>query len=177
MQMTGLTLPTYGTAYIDGMDLRKDMNAIHANIGVCPQHEYDTVITTHAQVSSPAYSCLKDIFSAVWCQLKPVNCVCSLLWETLTGREHLMFYGRMKNLTGFGLIKVDCNAYYFSLFAQLIIEFIFNWSWSLIQAVEESLKSVNLFHSGFGDKPVSMYSGGMKRRLSVAIALIGSPKV
>ncbi|KAF8697367.1 hypothetical protein HU200_035960 [Digitaria exilis] len=47
----------------------------------------------------------------------------------------------------------------------------------LIQAVEESLKSVNLFHSGFGDKSVKQYSGGMRRRLSVAIALIGNPKV
>ncbi|TVU06176.1 hypothetical protein EJB05_49375, partial [Eragrostis curvula] len=109
--MTGLVTPTYGTAYIHGMNLRKDMNEIYANIGVCPQHD--------------------------------------LLWETLTGREHLMFYGRMKNLTGAALTK----------------------------AVEESLKNVNLFHSGFGDKSVSKYSGGMKRRLSVAIALIGNPKV
>ncbi|KAF8697365.1 hypothetical protein HU200_035958 [Digitaria exilis] len=109
--MTGLVRPTYGTAYIDGMDLRNDMGEIYPSIGVCPQHD--------------------------------------LLWETLTGREHLMFYGRMKNLTGAALTK----------------------------AVEESLKSVNLFHSGFGDKSVSKYSGGMKRRLSVAIALIGNPKV
>ncbi|CAO2206632.1 unnamed protein product [Urochloa humidicola] len=109
--MIGLLKPTYGTAYIHGMDLRTDMNEIYANIGVCPQHD--------------------------------------LLWETLTGREHLMFYGRMKNLTGP----------------------------ALTQAVEESLKSVNLFHGGFGDKSVSKYSGGMKRRLSVAIALIGNPKV
>ncbi|KAL5220705.1 hypothetical protein ABZP36_025418 [Zizania latifolia] len=109
--MIGLVSPTCGTAYIHGMDLRRDMNEIYANIGVCPQHD--------------------------------------LLWETLTGREHLMFYGRMKNLTGADLMK----------------------------AVDESLKSVNLFHSGFGDKSVSKYSGGMKRRLSVAIALIGNPKV
>ncbi|XP_044962701.1 ABC transporter A family member 8-like [Hordeum vulgare subsp. vulgare] len=109
--MIGLVAPTYGTAYIHGMDLRKDMNEIYENIGVCPQHD--------------------------------------LLWETLTGREHLLFYGRMKNFTGAALMK----------------------------AVEESLKSVNLFHCGFGDKSVSKYSGGMKRRLSVAIALIGNPKV
>ncbi|EEE68637.1 hypothetical protein OsJ_27207 [Oryza sativa Japonica Group] len=109
--MIGLVAPTYGTAYIHGMDLRRDMNEIYANIGVCPQHD--------------------------------------LLWETLTGREHLMFYGRLKNLTGAALLK----------------------------AVNESLKSVNLFHSGFGDKSVNKYSGGMKRRLSVAIALIGNPKV
>ncbi|CAM0946664.1 unnamed protein product [Alopecurus aequalis] len=109
--MIGLVAPTYGTAYIHGMDLRKDMNEIYENIGVCPQHD--------------------------------------LLWETLTGREHLLFYGRMKNLTGSALMK----------------------------AVEESLKSVNLLHSGFADKSVNKYSGGMKRRLSVAIALIGDPKV
>ncbi|PIN20632.1 Lipid exporter ABCA1 [Handroanthus impetiginosus] len=72
-----------------------------------------------------------------------------LLWETLTGREHLLFYGRLKNLKG------D----------------------SLTQAVEESLKSVNLFHGGVADKQAGKYSGGMKRRLSVAISLIGDPKV
>lgn len=73
----------------------------------------------------------------------------NLLWETLTGREHLMFYGRLKNLRGA----------------------------ALSQAVEESLKSVKLFHGGVGDKPAGKYSGGMKRRLSVAISLIGDPKV
>ncbi|CAM8881361.1 unnamed protein product [Rhodiola kirilowii] len=72
-----------------------------------------------------------------------------LLWETLTGREHLLFYGRLKNLKGA----------------------------ALEQAVEESLKSVNLFHGGVGDKQAGKYSGGMKRRLSVAISLIGDPKV
>lgn len=72
-----------------------------------------------------------------------------LLWESLTGREHLLFYGRLKNLKG------D----------------------ALKQAVEESLKSVNLFHGGVGDKISGKYSGGMKRRLSVAISLIGDPKV
>lgn len=72
-----------------------------------------------------------------------------LLWETLTGREHLLFYGRLKNLKGT----------------------------SLTQSVEESLKSVNLFHGGVADKQAGKYSGGMKRRLSVAISLIGDPKV
>ncbi|CAH9092540.1 unnamed protein product [Cuscuta europaea] len=72
-----------------------------------------------------------------------------LLWETLTGREHLMFYGRLKNLKGADLKR----------------------------AVEESLKSVNLYHGGVTDKQAGKYSGGMKRRLSVAISLIGDPKV
>ncbi|EEC84433.1 hypothetical protein OsI_31047 [Oryza sativa Indica Group] len=72
-----------------------------------------------------------------------------LLWEPLTGKEHLFFYGRLKNLKGAALVK----------------------------AVEDALKSVNLFHGGVGDKQVGKYSGGMKRRLSVAISLIGDPKV
>ncbi|KAF2943718.1 hypothetical protein DAI22_02g085200 [Oryza sativa Japonica Group] len=72
-----------------------------------------------------------------------------LLWETLTGREHLLFYGRLKNLRGA----------------------------PLSQAIEKSLKSVRLFAGGIADKLVSKYSGGMKRRLSVAISLIGDPKV
>ncbi|KAF2610411.1 hypothetical protein F2Q70_00011248 [Brassica cretica] len=72
-----------------------------------------------------------------------------LLWDKLSGREHLLFYGRLKNLQGS----------------------------VLTQAVEESLRSVNLFHGGNGDKQIRRYSGGMKRRLSVAISLIGNPKV
>ncbi|MCL7026910.1 hypothetical protein MKW94_000367 [Papaver nudicaule] len=72
-----------------------------------------------------------------------------LLWECLTAREHLLFYGRLKNLKDS----------------------------ALTEAVEESLKSVNLFHGGVADKQAGTYSGGMKRRLSVAISLIGDPKV
>ncbi|KAJ9677375.1 hypothetical protein PVL29_022384 [Vitis rotundifolia] len=100
-----------GTAFVEGLDIRTDMDGIYTSMGVCPQHD--------------------------------------LLWETLTGREHLLFYGRLKNLKGA----------------------------ALTQAVEESLKSVNLFHGGVGDKQAGKYSGGMKRRLSVAISLIGDPKV
>lgn len=109
--MIGLTKPTSGTAYVDGLDIRTHMEGIYTSMGVCPQHD--------------------------------------LLWETLTGREHLLFYGRLKNLKGS----------------------------ALTQAVEESLKSVNLFNGGVADKQAGKYSGGMKRRLSVAISLIGDPKV
>ncbi|KAE8661779.1 ABC transporter A family member 4 [Hibiscus syriacus] len=109
--MIGLTKPTSGTAYVQGLDILTSMDTIYTSMGVCPQHD--------------------------------------LLWESLTGREHLLFYGRLKNLKGS----------------------------ALNQAVEDSLKSVNLFHGGIADKQAGKYSGGMKRRLSVAISLIGDPKV
>ncbi|CAI9112241.1 OLC1v1012660C1 [Oldenlandia corymbosa var. corymbosa] len=108
--LTGLTEPSSGTAFIGGLDLRTQMSAIYASMGVCPQHD--------------------------------------LLWDTLTGREHLNFYGRLKNLTGANLSK----------------------------AVNDSLAKVNLLR-GDADKLVKKYSGGMKRRLSIAISLIGDPKV
>ncbi|AQK59821.1 ABC transporter A family member 7 [Zea mays] len=73
----------------------------------------------------------------------------NLLWETLTGREHLMFYGRLKRLNGA----------------------------ALTEAAEQSMKVLKIFEGGVADTLVSQYSGGMKRRLSVAISLIGDPKV
>ena len=41
--------------------------------------------------------------------------------------------------------------------------------------MDEALHGVNLFKEG--DKQAGKFSGGMKRRLSVAISLIGSPRV
>ncbi|XP_022681997.1 ABC transporter A family member 8 [Setaria italica] len=109
--LTGFTKPTSGTAYVDGLNIRTDMNEIYTRIGVCPQFD--------------------------------------LLWETLTAREHLMFYGRLKRLNGA----------------------------ALVEAAEQSLKVLRIFEGGVADTRVSQYSGGMKRRLSVAISLIGDPKV
>ena len=71
----------------------------------------------------------------------------NLLWPTLTAREHLTFYGTLKNLT-VAALKAD---------------------------IERCLKAVNLL--GVIDQRASSFSGGMKRRLSVAIALIGDPLV
>ena len=70
-----------------------------------------------------------------------------VVWETLTPREHLTFYATLKNLYGL----------------------------ELQNAITDSLKSVNLLD--VIDSRASTFSGGMKRRLSAAISLIGKPLV
>ncbi len=109
--LCGLFEPTSGGARIDGRSILdpKDLQQIHATMGVCPQHD--------------------------------------VLWGDLTAREHLLFYGRLKGLVG----------------ANLTAE------------VEATLKDVKLTFAA--DKAAGKYSGGMKRRLSVANALVGSPRV
>eukprot|EP01112_Ceratiomyxa_fruticulosa_P002105 TRINITY_DN1223_c0_g1_i2.p1 TRINITY_DN1223_c0_g1~~TRINITY_DN1223_c0_g1_i2.p1 ORF type:complete len:847 (-),score=170.51 TRINITY_DN1223_c0_g1_i2:138-2678(-) len=69
-----------------------------------------------------------------------------VLWGELTGREHLLFFGRLKNYTGAELEKL----------------------------VNDSLEEVLLTDAQH--KQAKSYSGGMKRRLSLGISLIGSPK-
>ena len=70
-----------------------------------------------------------------------------ILWESLTGRHHIQFFGRLKGLSG------------------AVLE----------SETDTVLRSVNL--SGSGDRKAGGYSGGMKRRLSVANSLIGNPDV
>jgi len=66
------------------------------------------------------------------------------LWDSLTGRQHLLFYGRIKGVP------------------QELLE----------QAVDGLLRQLGLGHRD-ASKVTSTYSGGMKRKLSLAIALIG----
>jgi ABC-type multidrug transport system ATPase subunit len=70
-----------------------------------------------------------------------------ILWGDLSGIDHLLFYGRLKGITGP----------------------------ALKEAVNKALASVNL--TRFGRWQAKNYSGGMKRRLSVACSLIGGPAV
>lgn len=67
------------------------------------------------------------------------------LYETLTAHENMVFFGRLKNLKGEELKK----------------------------EIDKNLKLVELENTA--GKTVSKFSGGMKRRLSLAITLLGSP--
>lgn len=68
-----------------------------------------------------------------------------ILWDAMSAQEHLFFYGRVKNLYG----------------------------QELQRAVDEALDSVDLKFAR--KRQVKALSGGMKRRLSVSIAMIGNP--
>eukprot|EP01102_Stenamoeba_stenopodia_P007614 TRINITY_DN2137_c0_g1_i1.p1 TRINITY_DN2137_c0_g1~~TRINITY_DN2137_c0_g1_i1.p1 ORF type:complete len:837 (+),score=142.68 TRINITY_DN2137_c0_g1_i1:235-2745(+) len=70
-----------------------------------------------------------------------------ILWPELTAREHLEIFAELKGITGLKRETV----------------------------IDELLSNVRLLR--VGRNPVGTYSGGMKRRLSVAIASIGDPKV
>ncbi|CAM9541397.1 unnamed protein product [Ascophyllum nodosum] len=69
------------------------------------------------------------------------------LFETLTGREHLMLYATIK-----GIPKYKRQA-----------------------AVEEKIDEMGLRQ--YCERPAGGYSGGNKRKLSVAIAMIGDPQI
>ena len=70
-----------------------------------------------------------------------------VLWDNLTGREHLELFAKLKNIPA-----------------------------ARIQAeVSARLKDVSLEEAA--DVESGSYSGGMQRRLSLAIALLGDPKI
>lgn len=70
----------------------------------------------------------------------------NILWDVLTVQEHLFFYGRVRNLSG----------------------------QELKDEVENAMDSVQLEFAR--KRKVRALSGGMKRRLSVSIAMIGNPE-
>lgn len=107
--LCGLFPPSSGDALVGGRSIVSEMDAIHMDMGICPQHD--------------------------------------LLWGALTAREHVRFYGRLKGLRG-----KELNA-----------------------RGDAILKAVGLLP--FADRHAGRYSGGMKRRLSVACSLIGDPSV
>jgi ABC-2 type transport system ATP-binding protein len=101
--------PDYGDVFVGGHSVRKEADAVHKIIGVCPQE--------------------------------------LALYEELSARENLEFFGRMTGLGGAEL-KSQVATY---------LEVI---------GLAERAKS-----------KVAKFSGGMKRRLNLGIALMGNPEM
>uniref|UniRef100_A0A182WCA7 ABC transporter domain-containing protein n=1 Tax=Anopheles minimus TaxID=112268 RepID=A0A182WCA7_9DIPT len=107
--MTGDENITAGDAWVNGINLRTDMNRVHKHIGYCPQFD--------------------------------------ALLEDLTGRETLHIFALMR-----GVRRREINGVSLTLAEEL------NFTKHL-------------------DKRTKAYSGGNKRKLSTALALIGNPSV
>ncbi|NWY05107.1 ABCA1 protein, partial [Nothoprocta ornata] len=107
--LTGLLPPTSGTAYIQGWDIRSDMDSIRRTMGTCPQH--------------------------------------NVLFDILTVEEHIWFYGRLKGLS----------------------------EEQVQQETEQLLHDTGLPHKR--REQTRSLSGGMQRKLSVAIAFVGGSRV
>ncbi len=107
--MSGLIAPTEGDAQMYGKSVRHDLDAIRADMGVCPQHD--------------------------------------VLWGDLTVKEHLHIFAGIKRIP-----PADVN-----------------------KAIDDIIAEVGLTEKV--DSYSSTLSGGQKRKLSVAIALIGGSKI
>ncbi|XP_075953776.1 retinal-specific phospholipid-transporting ATPase ABCA4-like isoform X3 [Anarhichas minor] len=107
--LTGLFPPTSGTAYINGSDIRTDMDTIRSSLGMCPQY--------------------------------------NILFKHLTVEEHILFYSLLKGRT-----QEEAE-----------------------REVEDMLVDLGLPHKR--DDEAQNLSGGMQRKLSVAMAFVGGSKV
>ena len=106
--ITGLFSPTKGTAFVDGMDIRENMDEIRRSVGMCPQY--------------------------------------NVLFDNLTVSEHLYFYGKLRGRSEKEIVKETVKL----------------------------LQDLNLPHKA--NTLSKNLSGGMKRKLSVAISFVGNNK-
>ncbi|CAL5374702.1 unnamed protein product [Camellia sinensis] len=113
--------------------------AINCLTGITPVTAGDALIYGHSVRSSVGMSNIRKIIG-----------VCpqfDILWDALSGREHLHLFARIKGLPAASIESV----------------------------AQKSLAEVKLTEAA--KTRAGSYSGGMKRRLSVAISLIGDPKL
>ncbi|KAM9790018.1 retinal-specific phospholipid-transporting ATPase ABCA4-like [Neosynchiropus ocellatus] len=107
--LTGLYPPTSGTAFINGRDIRTEIDVIRASLGMCPQY--------------------------------------NILFNHLTVEEHILFYSLLK-----GRSREEAE-----------------------RELEEMLADLGLPHKR--NDEAQHLSGGMQRKLSVAMAFVGGSKV
>ena len=109
--LTGLIDVTDGNAWINGLDIRNNINEIRKQIGYCSQN--------------------------------------NILFDKLTVRENLYLFGRLK-----GESKKTIN-----------------------DEIERIIINSGILNSGIENKIISKLSGGEKRKVCLAVALIAGSKI
>ncbi|XP_065191638.1 phospholipid-transporting ATPase ABCA3-like [Sycon ciliatum] len=107
--LTGDVLPTYGTAFLSGFDVRNQLREVQQRIGYCPQFD--------------------------------------ALCEKLTAYELLTMYARLRGIPEERISPL----------------------------VDNAVKQLNL--TKWADRQCGTYSGGNKRKLGAAVALVGDPPI
>lgn len=128
---------------------RKDeVLCILAHNGAGKTTAFRTLVGELSVTSGTAYVCGNSIINDMHLVHRNMGVAPQqdILWDVMSVQEHLYFYGRVKNLSG----------------------------QELKDAVQEAIDSVQLNFAR--RRKASQLSGGMKRRLSVSIALIGKPQ-
>jgi ABC-type multidrug transport system ATPase subunit len=147
--MTGLVRHTSGVIEIAGRELHGGAGETEGLIGVCPQND--------------------------------------CLWPSLSSRETLSLFSAIKGVNSDGLVEND--PIFFEGEAELkqeshvstiqtivsIFSSAFTTSEVIRKIIDKSLDDVNLL--SVQHRPSSTLSGGMRRRLSMAVASLGSPKL
>lgn len=108
--LTGMFPPSSGTAYLNGKDIRTEIDEARGSLGLCPQH--------------------------------------NVLFDELTVKEHIIFFARLKGVKGKREIADEVRRY--------------------VNILELKDKMNALSRT---------LSGGMKRKLSIGIALCGDSKI
>ena len=101
---------------MEGFNIISDMDRIYTLMGVCPQVA-DLMLEMLPLLSAVVF-CTWSVHEVNAMLCVAVACLLTaehllqhdILWDTLTARQHMMFYGRLKNLSGAELREAVAHA-------------------------------------------------------------------
>ncbi|KAF8771560.1 ATP-binding cassette sub-family A member 3 like protein [Argiope bruennichi] len=74
--LTGLITPTSGTAMVNGYDICEEMDSVHSNLGICPQHDVlfdELTVEEHLNMINLEHDCLKKYMKSTEIDLQSVD--------------------------------------------------------------------------------------------------------
>jgi hypothetical protein len=169
--LSGNTAPTHGEAFVFGLSVRSDMPALRDRIGICPQ---DDLLWEGKQADK-----LSHQTNPAACTLAVVVYAVKLTYADaeLTARQHLFLMASFK-----GVPSADIAAHVDERLRLVQLTDVAGNAPTSSQRRSHLLQlNTSLPYRtsslDFADHYVTTFSGGMKRRLSLAISSCGYPQV